>query len=248
MNMRFKDIEFLIKKIIPEKYLLEKRLKRAIKKKYEKELTLIKKFTDKSKEAIDIGVYRGVYSYELAKYFKFVHAFEPNPLIFPYLSKNLTKVIKNLKLYDIALSDKSGEVNLRIPNRTKSLFKKNVEELYKLGCATIHNENVFNKYHQFNVKKNKLDNLIKNKNIGFIKIDVEGHELEVINGARKLIKENKPILLIEIETKHTKKNINETINTINQYGYKSYFYENNELKSTDLLNSSNKFNNFIFKL
>ena len=92
--MRFKDIEFLIKKIIPEKYLLEKRLKRAIKKKYEKELTLIKKFTDKSKEAIDIGVYRGVYSYELAKYFKFVHAFEPNPLIFPYLSKNLTKVIK----------------------------------------------------------------------------------------------------------------------------------------------------------
>jgi hypothetical protein len=62
MNMRFKDIEFLIKKIIPEKYLLEKRLKRAIKKKYEKELTLIKKFTDKSKEAIDIGVYRGVYS------------------------------------------------------------------------------------------------------------------------------------------------------------------------------------------
>jgi FkbM family methyltransferase len=246
--MRFKDIEFLIKKIIPEKYLLEKRLKRAIKKKYEKELTLIKKFTDKSKEAIDIGVYRGVYSYELAKYFKFVHAFEPNPLIFPYLSKNLTKVIKNLKLYDIALSDKSGEVNLRIPNRTKSLFKKNVEELYKLGCATIHNENVFNKYHQFNVKKNKLDNLIKSKNIGFIKIDVEGHELEVINGARKLIKENKPILLIEIETKHTKKNINETINTINQYGYKSYFYENNELKSTDLLNSSNKFNNFIFKL
>ena len=71
--------------------------------------------------------------------------------------------------------------------------------MYKLGCATIHNENVFNKYHQFNVKKNKLDNLIKSKNIGFIKIDVEGHELEVINGARKLIKENKPILLIEIE-------------------------------------------------
>ena len=36
MNMRFKDIEFLIKKIIPEKYLLEKRLKRAIKKNMKK--------------------------------------------------------------------------------------------------------------------------------------------------------------------------------------------------------------------
>ena len=44
-----KDLEFLIKKIIPEKYLLEKRLKRAIKKGYEKELTIIRKFSDKNK-------------------------------------------------------------------------------------------------------------------------------------------------------------------------------------------------------
>jgi FkbM family methyltransferase len=242
-----KDLEFLIKKIIPEKYLLEKRLKRAIKKGYEKELTIIRKFSDKNKEAIDIGVYRGVYSYELAKYYKLVHSFEPNPLIYPYLKKNLTKIIKNIKLYNVALSEEIGEVNLRIPNRTNSLFHNNVEELYKLGCATIHNENIFKKYNEFKVKKNKLDNLIVSNNIGFIKIDVEGHELEVINGGINIITANKPILLIEIEEKHTKKNINETINKINKLGYKSYYLEDNKFKSTDNLSVGSKFNNFIFE-
>ena len=69
MKIRFKDFEFLIKKIIPENYLLKKRLKRAIKKNYEKELSIIDRFADKSKDAIDVGVYRGVYSYKLAQNF-----------------------------------------------------------------------------------------------------------------------------------------------------------------------------------
>ena len=38
-----------------------------------------------------------------------VHAFEPNPLLYPYLEKNLTKIIKNIKLYNMALSDENGE-------------------------------------------------------------------------------------------------------------------------------------------
>ena len=57
-----KDIEYIFKKIfLSEKYLLKKRLKRAIVKNYEKELSIIDHFKDKSKDAIDVGVYRGVY-------------------------------------------------------------------------------------------------------------------------------------------------------------------------------------------
>ena len=90
-----KDLEFLIKKIFfPESYLLKKRLKRAIKKGYEKELKIIDKFADKSKDALDIGVYRGIYSYKLSQNFKNIHSFEPNPLLFPYLEKNLKKNYK----------------------------------------------------------------------------------------------------------------------------------------------------------
>ena len=246
MKVTLKDIEYVLKKLLPEKYLLEKRLKRSIKNNYENELNVINKFSDNKKEAIDVGVYRGVYSYKLSKQFKFVHAFEPNPIIFPYLYKYLIKMIKNIRLYNIALSNKSGQVNLRVPNRGKSFFVDNAEEIYKLGCATIHKENHFSNYESFRVKEEKLDNLIKSENLGFIKIDVEGHEIEVIKGGINLIKKNKPVLLVEIEKRHTKKNVKNTLNEINNLGYQSYFLKDKDLINTEKLNDHKLYNNYIF--
>ena len=96
-----KDIEYIFKKIfLSEEYLLKKRLKRAIAKNYEKELYIVDHFKDKSKDAIDVGVYRGVYSYKLSKEFNQIHSFEPNPLLYPYLNRYLTKIIPNMTLYN----------------------------------------------------------------------------------------------------------------------------------------------------
>ena len=107
--MIIKDIEFFFKKLFfSEVFLLKKRLDRAIKKNYEKELKIINRFSDQNGEAIDVGVYRGVYSYQLSKFFKHVHSFEPNNLIFNFLSKNLKKIIDNLSLYNVALSNENG--------------------------------------------------------------------------------------------------------------------------------------------
>ena len=242
-----KDLEFFFKKIFfSEKYLLNKRLNRAIKNNYEKELVLINKFRDKSKIAVDVGVYRGVYSYKLSEEFNHVYAFEPNPLIYPFLNKNLTKIIKNLTLSNFALSNNSGITDLKIPTRSKSIFKNNVEELYKLGLATIHKNNNFNNYESIKVNKTKLDDNLKDVNIGFIKIDVEGHEKEVIEGARNLIIKYKPILLVEIEEKHNMKPVSETINFISQLGYSAFFCKNSQLYSVSKLENLNIENNFYF--
>jgi hypothetical protein len=95
------------------------------------------------------------------------------------------------------------------------------------------------------IKKNKLDNLLKKRKIGFIKIDVEGHEKNVIIGASKIIKKNKPVLLIEIEEKHTSEKVIKTIDFINNYGYKSYIL--NRKKLIEVKKNNIKFkNNFIF--
>ena len=242
-----KDLEFFIKRIfISERYLLQKRLDRAIKKNYEKELSIIDRFRDKNKSAVDVGVYRGIYSYKLAKEFKHVYAYEPNSLIYPFLKKNLTKIIKNLTLSNYALSNSNGIVNLKIPNRSKSIFKNNVEELYKLGCATIHKKNSFNDYKSIEVNKVKLDKILKNVEVGFIKIDVEGHEREVIEGATDIIKKYKPILLVEIEERHSKKPVMETINFIKQLGYSAFYCENNNLKSINRLKNFKDEVNFYF--
>jgi len=241
-----KDFEYILKKFIPEKYLLKKRLTRAIKKNYEKELEFIEKFSDKSKDAIDIGVYRGVYSFQLAKYFNIVHSFEPNPLLFPYLNKNLKKILKNIQLYNYALSDTNGDTKLKLPIRTESIFKNNIEELYQLGAASIHSKNKFTNFKEVIVKKKKLDDFKIINKIGFIKIDVEGHEIEVINGAKETITNNKPVLLVEIEERHTQASVIESINYINKLGYNCFYINNKKLVPIDKLENTKLENNYYF--
>ena len=242
-----KDIEFLIKKLFfSESFLLNRRLKRSIKKNYEKELQIIDQFRDKSKDALDIGVYRGVYSYKLSQNFKNIHSFEPNPLLFPYLERNLNKIISNVKLYNLALSNENGITELKLPLRSKSIFKSNIEELFQLGAATMHPNNKIDNYKKVPIKMKKLDDIEIGNKIGLIKIDVEGHEKNVLQGGIETVKNNKPVLLVEIEERHTKTPITEIITFINSIGYKAFISKENNLIEIDKVRDLTKENNFFF--
>jgi len=242
-----KDLEFIFKKIFfSESYLLKRRLKRAINKNYEKELKIIERYSDKTKDALDIGVYRGVYTYKLSENFKTVHSFEPNPLLYPYLEKNLNKIIKNIKLYNVALSDKNNETELKLPLRTTSMFKDNIEELFQLGAATIHPDNKIEKYKNIPIKTKRLDDIGIKNSIGFIKIDVEGHEKNVVIGGKSLILKNKPVMLVEIEKKHTNKPIIETINFIKELNYECFYLLEDKLINIKNYDDKLLRNNFIF--
>jgi hypothetical protein len=66
--------------------------------------------------------------------------------------------------------------------------------------------------------------------VGFIKIDVEGHELSVLKGARELLQRDKPNLLIEIDlTGHSEEGFNEVFNFLYALGYESFVYQNKAL-------------------
>ena len=248
--MRFKfskEIEFFLKKFFfPEPVLLKRRLERSIKNKDENEIDLLKRFIKPGTDSIDVGVYRGVYSYEMSKYSKKVHSFEPNPLIFKYINKNLKKISNNIDLYNFALSNENKVSNLRIPIRNKKINKENYEEHYLMGRATVHELNNFQNYEKFEITLKKIDDFNFDNEISFMKIDVEGHEMEVIEGGKLFIKKNKPVLLVEIEERHSKKNIHHSIDYINGLGYNSYFYDENNLKKTSELKNMKLFTNFIF--
>ena len=92
----------------------------------------------------------------------------------------------------------------------------------------------------------KLDDLKIENKIGFIKIDVEGHELEVIKGSSKIISENMPILLVEIEKRHTNKPVLESINYIKNMGYDCFFVKNKKLISVENLENNDSENNYYF--
>jgi len=97
-----------------------------------------------------------------------------------------------------------------------------------------------------NVKKKKLDEFKINNKIGFIKIDVEGHEIEVINGAKKTILENMPVLLVEIEERHTQSSVKNSIDYIEKFGYDCLFLKDRNLISIKNITDTKSENNYFF--
>ena len=108
------------------------------------------------------------------------------------------------------------------------------------------------------IKVDKIDNYDFD-DVDLIKIDVEGHEEYVIEGARNVIKKNMPILIVEIEQRHIKKQIGEVFQSILKLNYSGFFFENGNLTSLNQFNydlhqklhlnnvTSKKYiNNFIF--
>jgi FkbM family methyltransferase len=117
-----------------------------------------------------------------------VYAFEPNPRVFPRLLKNITtwaslpqmgRIISSTE----ALSNHSGEMLLHLPIS----FEVNQ------GLATLHPAVLQGGTRQsFPVALTTLDeNLAQERQIGVLKIDVEGHELAVLQGASTLLKEHR---------------------------------------------------------
>ncbi len=242
-----KKIEYFFKNLLPKKYQFKKRIERAIKKLDEPELFIINKLIEKGTDSIDVGVYRGVHSYEMSKYSNHVHSFEPNPIIFNELNECLPQIIQNISLYNCALSEKSEKKILKIPIRNSESDKSNYEEYYKMGLATIHEKNTFENYDEFEINSKKLDEFNFEKRISFIKIDVEGHEIEVLAGSKELIKKSKPTLMVEIEEKHSKRSLKESISYVCSLGYRAFCLKNKKLVPFEIISNPKDFNNFIFK-
>jgi hypothetical protein len=104
------------------------------------------------------------------------------------------------------------------------------------------------------------------ENVSFIKIDVEGHESDVLAGARHTIAREKPVMVIEIEPRHLNISYRQVIDSVLEMGYDAFFlkgdslcclkdfdYEKNQQdylrKNTNRFNPVSKkyINNFIFK-
>ena len=65
-------------------------------------------------------------------------------------------------------------------------------------------------------------------------------------GGEYLIKKNQPVMLIEIEERHTKRPILETINFVKELNYECYYLLNDNLINIDKIDINTTGNNFIF--
>jgi len=185
----------------------------------EPELKLLKSLVDPQKNSIDIGANKGVYTYFLSRLSHHVFAYEPNPELAKFVTKS---VGSNVTFYSIALSDREGEAILSIPIVNNFLY----DQLGTLETG-VTDENG----RSYQVPLKRLDDQ-NHTNIGFIKIDVEGHEESVIDGAYNLLITQRPNLLIEIEQKHhPDQDISKIFAKILALDYEGYFFINDQLKS-----------------
>ena len=142
----------------------------------------------------DVGANVGLYSWEVRKVcpLRKILAFEPDPKNFKLLEITQKEAnLQNLKICNTALSDQVGNVTFLQDTLTSATGcvegkEKPWIELYLNSPAN-----------EIRVKTNTLDSVSDDKTPSLIKIDVEGHELEVLQGGRNTLSEAKPLLIIE---------------------------------------------------
>lgn len=131
---------------------------------------------------IDIGANKGNYTrYLLSKYPDLnCHLFEPSQRNFDILKESFYSKDK-IRINKLALSDKNGKGNLYSDEPGSFMASLTKRDLKSFGI---------NLDHEIEVNLKRFDNYWEDQNIiiDYVKIDVEGHELDVLNGFGELIK------------------------------------------------------------
>ena len=190
-----------------------------------RETDIIEHFCPKEKDIVlDIGAHLGRYtliSSNLVGDKGRVVAVEASPLVFEKLRRNINlNKLSNIITLNYAAYSKKTKIKLFFPSEG---FKNSVYN----SVVLTRSQNI-GKY--VNVDANTLDNIIhsigiQEEDVNWIKIDVEGAELEVLKGAHNILSKSKDIaLLIEIHNIEDDKNLyNEIVDLLNNYNFKIEF-------------------------
>lgn len=166
----------------------------------------------RGEDAIDVGANYGGYVHLMRRHASHVIAFEPVPE-FVHLLR--AKFANDVTIEPVALSDRAGEVDLCIPV---------IDGDRAGGCATLSPSAAacYTKHDLVRVRSMRLDDAYVGT-AGFIKIDVEGHEQEVLNGAVATLRHGQPRVLVEIEECLSPGGIAHTSAFLARLGYRGYY-------------------------
>ena len=150
----------------------------------EYELSLFESVIDNTSVVLDIGANIGLYTLTAAKHGDKVYSFEPDPLNFSNLKKNIeANGYKNVVAVNKAVFDRSGTAHF-------SSYSK-----YPLDRGNLH---LITEHEEANQKHKTIDTISldtffsdKPKKIDIVKMDIEGSEFEALKGMKNIINANK---------------------------------------------------------
>jgi FkbM family methyltransferase len=158
---------------------------------------LFRRMASQNCTAIDVGANVGLFTHYLSRYFAQVVAVEP----VPYLAARLTRAApRNCRVIATALGDAEGTITLRIPVNAQG------REMPALSTASESNTLSFidkASCVERIVPVTRLDTIASSANqLAFVKIDVEGFEEAVLQGAPKMLNTQRPVLQMEVGRAH----------------------------------------------
>jgi len=210
----------------------------------EPEMDILENIVIQRRRCIDIGANVGLYTYRFAQLFQQVESFEPIPSCANIISSSK---FRNVTVHNTALSNQQGRATLNIPA---------TGEPEDTSFASLSNQ--FDNADTLTVSLQTLDSFGFSE-VDLIKIDVEGHELEVLQGGVETLKRESPSLLIEVEQRHHPDDgIEEIFDFILALGYHGSFLQQGRMvnlsefdlakhQSASDARSIEYINNFIFQ-
>jgi FkbM family methyltransferase len=149
----------------------------------EPEIRIVPALCEPGRDAVDAGANIGTYSYFFRRYARRVHAYEPNPR----LALRLGKLLPDVRIRNVALSDQPGELVLRIPVDAAGAERHELASVAQAFDGPVL---------ECPIEAITLDSE-RLENVGFIKVDVEQHERPVLRGALDTIRRCNPVVMTE---------------------------------------------------
>jgi FkbM family methyltransferase len=173
---------------------------------------------------VDAGANKGAYLYWLRRAVGAsgsVFAFEPQPTLASYLQDVCrTMNWSNVQMKATALSDKVGTAKLFVPGEKDS------------PGASLESAAANNPGHAFDCPITTLDEQLANaERVSLLKVDVEGHELNLFRGAAQILKKHKPLIVFECEARHlTNHKPSDVFAYLQSLGYMGRFFSTTGLR------------------
>ncbi len=130
----------------------------------------------------------------------------------------------NVSVHEIALSDHNGDAELFIPQGDNGLVYglASLEPRADLPARLV----------STHVPTARLDAIVR-QDVAFVKIDVEGHELNVLNGAVELLERSQPVFLVEAEDRHRAEATRLVFEFFRTKSYRGFFLKDDDVISVD---------------
>lgn len=228
-------------RLISPRYYVWHRAYRALRKAcdgHEGELRLLPAIVPRDRVAVDVGANRGNYSFFLSRLVKRTIAYEPAPPMARFLRE---AKLPGVEVREAGVSDRAGQLTYCAPLNRKGRPQYNIGYL---GDGLPDGK----KGIEVPVKVVRLDDEDLG-DVGFIKIDVEGHETAVIDGARALLARCRPNLLVEIlEGRGDRAAVfaNETVKRLDALDYEAYVFARGGLRPLSDAPLNQDVMNYIF--